>query len=94
VHAKPEERAAIEALAAQEGASFTGLWLEAPRDVMRARVTKREGDVSDATSSVVDEQLSYEIGPQSFEVIDASLPLEHVVASSLDVIGADAGRMP
>ena len=91
VHARPEERAAIEALAAQEGASFTGLWLEAPREVMRARVAKREGDVSDATPSVVDEQLRYEIGPQSFEVIDAGLPLERVVAASLDAIGATAG---
>jgi aminoglycoside phosphotransferase family enzyme/predicted kinase len=94
VHAKLEERAAIEALAAQEGASFTGLWLEAGREVMRARVAKREGDVSDSTPSVVDEQLSYEIGPQSFEVIDANLPLERVVASSLDAIGTRAGRLP
>jgi uncharacterized protein len=94
VHAKPEERAAIEALATAEGASFTGLWLEAPREVMRARVAKREGDVSDATPSVVDEQLGYEIGPQSFEVIDASLPLDRVVASSLDAIGAGVGRPP
>jgi predicted kinase len=92
VHARPEERAAIEALAANEGAWFTGLWLEAPREVMRERVAKREGDVSDASPSVVDEQLGYEIGPQSFEVIDASLPLERVVAASLDAIRA--GSLP
>jgi predicted kinase len=92
VHAKPEERAAIEAVAARQGASFTGLWLEAPREVMRARVAKREGDVSDATPSVVDEQLRYEIGPQSFAVIDAGLPLDRVVAASLAAIGATAGR--
>jgi aminoglycoside phosphotransferase family enzyme/predicted kinase len=94
VHAKPEERAAIEVLAAEEGAPFTGLWLEAPRELMRTRVAKREGDVSDATPAVVDDQLSYEIGPQSFEVIDASLPLERVVASSLEAISARAGRLP
>jgi aminoglycoside phosphotransferase family enzyme/predicted kinase len=94
VHARPEERAAIEALAGEEGSRFTGLWLEAPREVMRARVTKREGDVSDASSSVVDEQLGYEISPQSFEVIDASLPLERVVAASLDTIKAGAGALP
>ena len=86
VHAKPEERAAIESLAAEAGAPFTGLWLEAPREVMRARVAKRQADVSDATPSVVDEQLRYEIGPQSFEIINASLPLERVVAASLDAI--------
>ena len=92
VHAKPEERAAIEAVAVEQNASFTGLWLEAPREVMRARVAEREGDVSDATPSVVDEQLRYEIGPQSFAVIDAGLPLDRVVAASLDAIGATAGR--
>jgi predicted kinase len=92
VHAKPDERAAIEALAAEAGVPFTGLWLEAPREVMRARVGTRAGDVSDATPSVVDEQLRYEIGPQSFEIIDAGLPLERVVAASLDAIGATGAR--
>jgi uncharacterized protein len=87
VHAKPEERAAIEALAAAEGVPFTGLWLEAPRDVMQARVAKRRGDVSDATPSVIEEQLRYEIGRQDFEVIDAGLPLDRVAAAALDVIG-------
>jgi hypothetical protein len=48
--------------------------------------------VSDATPSVVDEQLRYEIGPQSFEIIDAGLPLERVVAASLDAIGAATGK--
>jgi uncharacterized protein len=88
VHAKPEERAAIEALAAAESVPFTGLWLEASREVMRARVAKRRGDVSDATPSVVEEQHGYEIGAQNFEVIDAGPPLEHVAAAALDAIGA------
>ena len=93
VHAKPEERAAIESLAAEVGVPFTGLWLEAPRDVMRTRVADRKGDVSDATPSVVDEQLRYEVGPQSFEIIDAGLPLDRVAASALDLIGGgDAQR--
>ncbi len=87
VHARPEEREAIEALAAQEGADFTGLWLEAPREVMRSRVALRRGDVSDATPSVVDEQLGYDIGPQRFTVIDASLPLARVLARAQEEIG-------
>ena len=87
VHVKPEERAAIESLATEVGVPFTGLWLEAPRDVMRTRVADRKGDVSDATPSVVDEQLRYEVGPQSFEIIDAGLPLDRVAASALDLIG-------
>ncbi|HZP09485.1 AAA family ATPase [Methyloceanibacter sp.] len=92
VHAKPEERAAIEALAAEEGVPFTGLWLEAPREVMRARVAKRLHDASDATPSVVDEQLRYEIGPQNFELIDAGLPLAQVAHAALEAIGAAPNR--
>jgi len=57
---------------------------------MRDRVAARIGDVSDATPSVVDEQLDYDIGPQSFETIDASLPLGQVVESCLKRIGAGA----
>jgi predicted kinase len=88
VHAKPEEREELAALAAKLGVPFTGLWLEAPAKIMRDRVATREGDVSDATPSVVDEQLGYDLGPQSFAVIDASRPLEAVAADCLERIGA------
>ena len=83
VHAKPEEREAIAALAAEKRVPFTGLWLEAPPEVMRERVASRTGDVSDATPEVVDVQLGYAIGPQSFQRIDASLPLEQVSEACL-----------
>ncbi|MEX1060221.1 MAG: AAA family ATPase, partial [Methyloceanibacter sp.] len=88
VHAKKEERETLAALAAQKRVPFTGLWLEAPAQIMRDRVATRTGDVSDATPSVIDEQLGYDIGPQCFEVIDASLPVDQVVASCLERIGA------
>ena len=48
----------------------------------------RRGDVSDATPSVVDEQLGYDIGPQGFTVIDASRPLEEVAADCLKRIAS------
>jgi len=83
VQAKPEEREALAALAAKLGVTFTGLWLEAPAKLMRGRVAARRGDVSDATPSVVAEQLSYDIGAQGFTVIDASRPLDEVAAECL-----------
>ena len=83
VQAKPEEREALAALAAKLGVTFTGLWLEAPAKLMRGRVAARRGDVSDATPSVVDEQLGYDIGAQGFTVIDASRPLDEVAAECL-----------
>ncbi len=84
VQAKPEEREALAALAAKLGVPFTGLWLEAPAKLMRERVAARRGDVSDATPSVVDEQLGYDIGAQGFTVIDASRPLDEVAAACLE----------
>src|SRR6185437_6052693 len=62
VQAKPEEREALAGLAARLGVPFTGFWLEAPAKLMRERVAARRGDVSDATPSVIDEQLGYDIG--------------------------------
>ena len=66
VHAKPEERDAVADLAARHGVPFTGLWLEAPAEVMQARVAARAGDVSDATPRVVEAQLAYDLGPLAF----------------------------
>lgn len=90
VHAKTQERDAVAALAAERNIPFTGLWLDAPGRLMRERVAVRTGDVSDATAEVVDVQLGYDLGPQSFAVIDASKPLNQVAAACLERIGARA----
>jgi predicted kinase len=87
VHAKPTERADAAELARQAGVPFTGLWLEAPPELLRKRVASREGDVSDATPSVVDIQLGYDLGPQDFAVIEANRPLDEVAAACLERIG-------
>lgn len=62
VLADPSERAAIAAVARAADAPFAGLWLEAPPEVMRARVDARTADASDADASVVDRQLGYKLG--------------------------------
>lgn len=86
VHAKAQEREAIAACAAGAGVAFTGLWLDAPPGTMRGRIASRTADVSDATPDVLERQLTYDLGPQSFTVVDASRPLDEVVASCLKVI--------
>jgi hypothetical protein len=88
VHAKPAEREAAASLAAEMSVPFTGLWLDAPRTILRERVAARAGDVSDATPDVVDAQLGYDIGPLDFARIDASLTFEQVLAACLERIGA------
>jgi hypothetical protein len=89
VHAKPEERGAIAASAAAAGVTFAGIWLDAPPETMRARIAGRKGDISDATPAVLDEQLTYDLGPQSFTVVDASHPLDEVAEACLRVIGEE-----
>jgi uncharacterized protein len=89
VHAKPAEREAAASLAAERGVPFTGLWLDAPPEILRERVAARTGDISDATPEVVDAQLGYEIGPLDFERIDASLPFDQVTALCLERIGVE-----
>jgi len=47
VYAAPEERAAIEAAAAELGVGFQGFWLSAAEETLVARVERRRGDGSE-----------------------------------------------
>lgn len=62
VHQRDDERTAIEDVAREAGAAFTGLWLEAPLDTLTARVEGRRGDASDATAAVVAQQAARDCG--------------------------------
>ncbi len=72
VFAKPEERHAVERVAAAVEVPFQGLWLEAPRHLLETRVRGRAGDASDADDAVIRRQLGYEIGDLNWSRIDAS----------------------
>jgi len=86
VYARPEERAAIAAIARTRNLPFAGLWLEAPPDVLMARVAARTGDASDATAAVVEKQLGYELGEIDWQRVPAEGPLEDVVARAKRVL--------
>ncbi|WAC28445.1 AAA family ATPase [Ancylobacter sp. SL191] len=62
VHQRDDERAAIEDIAREAGAAFTGLWLEASLDTLTARVEARRGDASDATAAIVTQQATRDCG--------------------------------
>jgi hypothetical protein len=80
VFAGESERIAAEELARRAHAEFTGLWLEAPPQVLKARVASRTGDASDATPDVVERQLHYEPGRIGWTRIDASGTLDDTLA--------------
>jgi len=67
VFARPDERAAAEALARKVRVPFQGIWLDVPKDVAQQRVTDRKGDASDATASVVERQFGYDLGAIDWE---------------------------
>jgi len=72
VFLRPDERAAIEAIACQAGASFTGLWLAAPEAVLAERLTGRRGDASDADAAVLRFQLAQDPGKIDWNRLEAS----------------------
>jgi hypothetical protein len=76
VFADPAERAAIADVAARAGVAFTGLWLEAPPEVLEARIAARRGDASDATVTVLRRQLGYNIGRIDWTRVDVSGDME------------------
>jgi len=67
VHARPDERAAAEALAKRMGVPFEGIWLDVPKDVAQARVAGRTGDASDASPAVVERQYDYDLGEMRWQ---------------------------
>jgi len=72
VFARPEQRRAIAAVAADLGVPFDGLWLQAPPDVMAARVSSRSNNASDADTDVLAMQMGYNLGDIDWTVIDSS----------------------
>lgn len=86
VFAKPSEREAIAQVAQAANASFTGLWLAAPIDVLRARVAARTGDASDATPETVALQGRYDTGPVDWARLDAGSGPDAVRAAALSLL--------
>lgn len=83
VFAKPEQRADIEAVARRVGVPFDGLWLWTEPDLAARRIESRQANVSDATTAVLQAQLSIDLGPMTWTRI-------HTGGSKRDAL--DAGR--
>lgn len=86
----PGLRDRAEALAAECGVPFHGLFLDAPVAVLEARVGARKGDASDATVDVLHDQIA-KLAPTkvAWERIDAS---EDVAAAAVQWLARQAVR--
>ena len=78
VHAREEDRRAIEAAAAALSVRFVGLWLDAPEPTLVARADRRVNDPSDANADVVRMQRAQDTGPLGWQRLDASVPADEV----------------
>jgi aminoglycoside phosphotransferase family enzyme/predicted kinase len=72
VFREPRQRERPQALAERLGVPFLGIWLEAPKGHMLARVAARRGDASDADAGVVLRQLDSTVPPSDWRKVDAS----------------------
>ena len=84
--ASADDRAAIEQVAKDTGVSFSGVWLQAPPEVLRSRVSARTNDASDATADVVDRQLAKVPTVIGWSPLDASAPQDDIVHAARDVV--------
>ena len=82
VFAKPEERAAVEAIAASTGSAFRGLFLVADIQTRINRVGTRGLDASDANAAVALQQESFALGRIEWVEIDASGSLPETLERS------------
>ncbi|MBK1698624.1 AAA family ATPase [Rhodovibrio salinarum] len=82
-------RAAARKTAEALGLAFQGVWLSAPEDTLKARVDARTGDASDATSRVVEGQLTRAPkGEIAWPRVDAAGTPEAVGARVLELLAA------
>lgn len=87
VHAREDEREALETIARRMGADFSGLWLEAPTELLEARVTERVDDASDADARVVCGQAEYTCGHIGWQRLITAGPVDSVAGKARKALG-------
>ncbi|MGH7126691.1 MAG: AAA family ATPase, partial [Stellaceae bacterium] len=89
VFLRPEERTAIEKVANGSGVRFSGLWLEAPPELLARRIERREKDASDADVSVMRRQTALDAGPITWHRVDASADLSRTVRQAREILAQE-----
>jgi hypothetical protein len=90
VFSDPDHRALLDKAAGGAGVALTGIWLDAPAEILRARVKGRKGGASDADIDVLEHQLEVTAQPSGWTRVDAARSPQAVVDEILRL--CDGGR--
>ncbi|MEX0591190.1 MAG: AAA family ATPase, partial [Xanthobacteraceae bacterium] len=88
VHARPDERDAVEKVAREAGVAFEGIWLELSLGDRVRRVSARKGDASDADAAVARAQEQYDPGEIGWHRVDAAGTADEVVKRARRPLGS------
>jgi aminoglycoside phosphotransferase family enzyme/predicted kinase len=91
VLARPDDRLALERVAADAGVPFAGIWLDAPDAMLMNRVRHRREDASDADVQVVRRQLSEGAGAVEWTRLDASCSPDALLGRAISDLQQRAG---
>lgn len=91
---KEEERRRIGALAEAHAVPFTGVWLEAPAEVLATRIRARSHDASDADTEVLQQQLCIDTGMIMWHRIDACRDTASTLAAIRALIAPSGSGVP
>ncbi len=91
VHARPDERTDLEAVALAAGVRFDGLWLEAPAGELARRIERRSGDASEADRGVLEQQLTYDLGTIGWRRVQTGRDPPAILAELAGPMGLKAG---
>jgi predicted kinase len=96
VHATDLERLEIEAVAAEIGVPFHGIWLEAEREELARRIGERRDDASDATPEILNRQLAKGTGRPSpvWMKVAAGGSKEETLQRAISALGAAVTDAP
>ena len=87
VFARPSDRASVQAAGARAGVPFVGVWLNAGKATLLARVRDRRGDASDAGPAVVEAQLARGSGANDWVPVEGD-------GSAAEVLRRAAAHVP
>jgi uncharacterized protein len=89
---RPEERRHIAEVAQTAGVPFTGIWLDAPAELLARRLEARHDDASDADVAALRLQTGWDLGAIDWQRVDAAGDAAATIAAAKVALPPAASR--